>query len=81
MITACAEQAQDIYNKQIKQTWEEDKKWLETDGGVTFVDFDKDAFMAAASNLGAELQSEDFFATKDLYDQVVKLNEAFEASH
>lgn len=81
MITACAEQAQDIYNKQIKQTWEEDKKWLKTDGGVTFVDFDKDAFMAAASNLGAELQSEDFFATKDLYDQVVKLNEAFEASH
>jgi TRAP-type C4-dicarboxylate transport system substrate-binding protein len=81
MITDCAKQAQDVYNQQIKQTWEEDKKWLETEGGVTFVDFDKDAFMAAAANLGAELQSEDFFATKDLYDQVVKLNEEFEASH
>lgn len=81
MITACAQQAQDVYNEQIKQNWEEDKKWLESEGGVTFVDFDKDAFLEAASGLGAELQSEGFFATEDLYDQVVKLNEEYEASH
>jgi hypothetical protein len=48
---------------------------------VTFVDFDKDAFMAAAKDLGSTLQSEGFFETKALYDQVVALNEEFEKTH
>ena len=81
MITACAKQSQDVYNEQIKKKWEEDKKWLENEGGVTFVEYDKDAFMAAASSLGSDLQAEGFFQTKDLYDQIVALNEEYEKTH
>lgn len=80
-ISTCAQQCQSDYNEQIQKTWEADRAWLESDGGVTFVDFDKDAFMAAAADLGSNLQSEGFFATKDLYDQVVALNTAYRASH
>lgn len=81
LITACAKQSQDVYNEQIKKKWEEDKKWLENEGGVTFVEYDKDAFMAAASSLGSDLQAEGFFQTKDLYDQIVALNEEYEKTH
>ena len=81
IITAAAKKSQDVYNNQIKATWEADRKWLETEGNATFVDIDKDAFMAAAADLGSLLQAEGFFKTPDLYDRVVKLNEEYEKTH
>lgn len=81
IVQSCAAQCQTVYNEQIKATWEKDREWLVKEGGVTFVDFDKEAFMAAAANLGSTLQANGFFKTSDLYDQVVALNEAYRASH
>lgn len=79
IIQNCAAQCQNVYNEQIRATWEKDREWLVNEGGVTFVDFDKEAFMAAAADLGSTLQANGFFKTPDLYDQVVALNKAFHA--
>lgn len=48
--------------------WEEDKEWLIKEGGVTFCDIDRQAFIDAAAPLGEELQAEGFFTTPNLYD-------------
>lgn len=55
--------------------WNKDKEWLISEGGVTFCDIDRQAFINAAAPLGAELQSEGFFTTPDLYDQTRQFNE------
>ena len=55
--------------------WNEDKEWLISEGGVTFCDIDRQAFIDAAAPLGAELQSEGFFSTPDLYDQTRQFNQ------
>ena len=55
--------------------WEEDKEWLINEGGVTFCDIDRQAFIDAAAPLGEELQAEGFFNTPDLYDQTRQFNE------
>ncbi len=54
--------------------WEEDKEWLQAEGGVTFCDIDRQAFIDAAAPLGKELQEEGFFTTPDLYDQTRQFN-------
>lgn len=54
--------------------WAEDKEWLIKEGGVTFCDIDRQSFIDAAAPLGAELQEEGFFSTKDLYDQTRQFN-------
>ena len=54
--------------------WEEDKEWLVKEGGVTFCDIDRQAFIDAAAPLGEELQSEGFFATPNLYDETRQFN-------
>lgn len=54
--------------------WEEDKEWLINEGGVTFCDIDRQAFIDAAAPLGEELQAEGFFTTPDLYDQTRQFN-------
>ena len=55
--------------------WNKDKEWLISEGGVTFCDIDRQAFINAAAPLGAELQSEGFFTTPDLYDQTRQFNQ------
>lgn len=55
--------------------WNKDKEWLISEGGVTFCDIDRQAFINAAAPLGAELQSEGFFTTPDLYEQTRQFNE------
>lgn len=54
--------------------WEEDKEWLISEGGVTFCDIDRQAFIDAAAPLGKQLQEEGFFTTPDLYDQTRQFN-------
>lgn len=54
--------------------WEEDKEWLVAEGGVTFCDIDRQAFLDAAAPLGKELQSEGFFSTPNLFDQTRQFN-------
>ena len=54
--------------------WEEDKKWLIEEGGVTFCDIDRQAFIDAAAPLGEELQKEGFFTTPNLYDLTRQFN-------
>lgn len=55
--------------------WNKDKEWLISEGGVTFCDIDRQAFINAAAPLGAELQSEGFFTTPDLYEQTRQFNQ------
>lgn len=74
IISDCASQASEIYNQTISQKWEEDKQFLIEEGGVTFCDIDRQAFIDAAAPLGAQLQSEGFFDTPDLYDQTRQFN-------
>ena len=54
--------------------WAADKEFLINEGGVTFCDIDRQAFIDAVAPLGAELQAEHFFATADLYDQTRQFN-------
>jgi TRAP-type C4-dicarboxylate transport system substrate-binding protein len=70
IIDDCATQAAAAYNDTIKQKWEADKEFLINEGGVTFVDFDKQAFLDAAAPLAAELEAEGFFDTEDLYNKI-----------
>ena len=55
--------------------WEEDKEWLIKEGGVTFCDIDRQAFIDAAAPLGEELQTEGFFTTPNLYDLTRQFNQ------
>lgn len=56
------------HSEKILGKWEEDKKFLIEEGGVTFCDIDRQAFIDAAAPLGEELQNEGFFTTPDLFD-------------
>jgi TRAP-type C4-dicarboxylate transport system substrate-binding protein len=57
-----------VFNQTINNTWNEDKKWL-TENGVTFVNFNKQAFLDAAAPLGRALDNENgFFKTPNLYE-------------
>ena len=74
IIEDCAQKAADRHSERSAALWEEDKKWLEEEGGVTFCDIDRQAFIDAAVPLGKELQEEGFFDTPDLYDQTRQFN-------
>lgn len=73
-IEACASKAAEQHCKNIAAKWEEDKEYLINEGGVTFCDIDRQAFIDAAAPLGKELQAEGFFDTPDLYDQTRQFN-------
>lgn len=75
IIEDCAAQAAERHTANIAATWEADKEWLISEGGVTFCDIDRQAFIDAAAPLGAELQAEGFFDTADLYDQTRQFNQ------
>lgn len=74
IIEAVADEAAANHSKKTLAGWEEDKKFLTSEGGVTFCDIDRQAFIDAAAPLGAELQAEGFFKTPDLYDQTRQFN-------
>ena len=74
IIEDCASKAAEQHCKNIAAKWEEDKKFLIDEGGVTFCDIDRQAFIDAAAPLGKELQAEGFFDTADLYDQTRQFN-------
>jgi TRAP-type C4-dicarboxylate transport system substrate-binding protein len=62
-----AAEVAEVFNTTINNTWKEDKQWL-IQNGVTFVDFNKQAFLDAAAPLGKELDNEKgFFKTPGLY--------------
>jgi len=69
-----AAQVASHHSERTLDKWEEDKEWLINEGGVTFCDIDRQAFIDAAEPLGKELQDEGFFTTKDLYDQTRQFN-------
>ena len=56
------------HSAKILEKWEEDKEFLINEGGVTFCDIDRQAFIDAAAPLGESLQEEGFFKTANLYD-------------
>jgi TRAP-type C4-dicarboxylate transport system substrate-binding protein len=66
IIEATAEEVAREFNETINNAWEEDKNFLAANG-VTFVQFDKQAFLDAAAPLGVELDRENFFKTPGLY--------------
>jgi TRAP-type C4-dicarboxylate transport system substrate-binding protein len=66
IIEDTAEEVAKEFNETINNTWEEDKKFLAANG-VTFVDFNKQAFLDAAAPLGTDLDKENFFKTPGLY--------------
>lgn len=74
IIEECAAEVAVTHTAKIAQQWEEDKQWLIDEGGVTFCDIDRQAFIDAAAPLGAELQAEGFFATENLYDLTREFN-------
>lgn len=61
------------FNEIINNNWEADKEWLVKEAGVTFVDFDKQAFLDAAAPLAKELEDAKLFDTPGLYDKVQAL--------
>lgn len=73
IIEDTAAECAEIFNETINNKWLEDKAWLETEQGVTFVEFDKQAFLDAAEPLAAELEAEKFFNTPDLYNKAQEL--------
>jgi len=75
VIEDCAAVAAERHTQNIASKWEEDKAWLTSEGGVTFCDIDRQAFIDAAAPLGKELQDEGFFSTSDLYDQTRQFNQ------
>ena len=74
IIEDCAADAAAKHTEKIADKWEADKEWLVKEGGVTFCDIDRQAFIDAAAPLGKELQSEGFFATPNLYDETRQFN-------
>jgi TRAP-type C4-dicarboxylate transport system substrate-binding protein len=73
IIEEVADEVAEVFNETINIKWEDDKKWLVEEQGVTFVDFDKDAFLAAAAPLAEELEKEGLFNTPDLYNKIQEL--------
>ena len=74
IIEECASQAAEEHSAKIAAKWEEDKAFLTSEGGVTFCDIDRQAFIDAAAPLGTSLQAEGFFATPNLYDLTRQFN-------
>lgn len=74
VIEDCAADAAAKHTEKIADKWEEDKEWLVKEGGVTFCDIDRQAFIDAAAPLGKELQDEGFFSTPNLYDETRQFN-------
>ena len=74
IIEDCAADAAAKHTEKIADKWEADKEWLVKEGGVTFCDIDRQAFIDAAAPLGKELQSEGFFSTPNLYDETRQFN-------
>lgn len=74
IIEDCAAKAAERHTANIAAKWEEDKEFLINEGGVTFCDIDRQAFIDAAAPLGKDLQAEGFFDTADLYDQTRQFN-------
>ena len=74
VISDAAAQVASHHSERTLDKWEEDKEWLINEGGVTFCDIDRQAFIDATEPLGKELQDEGFFTTKDLYDQTRQFN-------
>ncbi|SHJ10411.1 TRAP-type C4-dicarboxylate transport system, substrate-binding protein [Dethiosulfatibacter aminovorans DSM 17477] len=70
IVNECAEKAAEGYNETIKQKWEDDKAFLIDEGEVTFVEYDRQAFLDAAAPLAEALEEEGFFETEDLYNKV-----------
>jgi TRAP-type C4-dicarboxylate transport system substrate-binding protein len=66
IIEDTAEEVSKEFNETINNMWAGDKKFL-IENDVTFVKFDKQAFLDAAAPLGAELDKGDFFKTPGLY--------------
>ena len=75
IIEETAAEAAARHSEKILAGWEEDKKFLIEEGGVTFCDIDRQAFIDAAAPLGAELQAEGFFKTPNLYDLTRQFNQ------
>ena len=74
VISDVAAEVASHHSERTLDKWEEDKEWLINEGGVTFCDIDRQAFIDAAAPLGKELQDEGFFSTPDLYDQTRQFN-------
>ncbi|MBQ8647964.1 MAG: TRAP transporter substrate-binding protein [Oscillospiraceae bacterium] len=74
VIEECAAEVAAKHTERTLGQWEEDKEWLITEGGVTFCEIDRQAFIDAAAPLGAELQAEGFFNTPNLYDLTREFN-------
>ena len=74
VISDAAAEVASHHSQRTLDKWEEDKEWLINEGGVTFCDIDRQAFIDAAAPLGKELQDEGFFSTPDLYDQTRQFN-------
>ena len=74
VISDAAAQVASHHSERTLDKWEEDKEWLINEGGVTFCDIHRQAFIDAAEPLGKELQDEGFFTTKDLADQTCQFN-------
>lgn len=74
VIEDAAAQVASHHTERTLDKWEEDKEWLVKEGGVTFCDIDRQAFIDAAAPLGEELQAEGFFTTPNLYDLTREFN-------
>ena len=74
MIEDAAAEVAAHHSERTLDKWEEDKEWLIKEGGVTFCDIDRQAFIDAAAPLGEELQAEGFFTTPNLYDLTRQFN-------
>ena len=74
MIEDAAAQVASHHTERTLDKWEEDKEWLVKEGGVTFCDIDRQAFIDAAAPLGEDLQAEGFFTTPNLYDLTREFN-------
>lgn len=72
ILEECAAAASEEFNTVINNKWEDDKKKL-IEEGVTFVDFDKQAFIDQMAPLAAQLEAENFWDTPGLYEKVQQL--------
>jgi len=72
IVQECADEASEYFNNTINTKWEEDKQKL-IDEGVTFVEFDKEAFIEKMAPLADQLEAENFWDTPGLYDKVQDL--------
>lgn len=74
IIQECADKAADYFCNEVNTKWEADKKFLEEDG-VTFVEFDKQAFIDKMAPLASQLEEEGYWDTPGLYEKVQALKD------